>query len=109
MLPILPTPESINAIASQLFILNGQKAGINYLSFRQHFEALEKFLKERQTKLVSEEERDLITKLLVRFEEVRLASEANEMRGTFEDLKNGHLLLSEAKGEAGSELAGQEL
>lgn len=81
--------ESINTIAAQLFISDDQKAGSNYLSFRKHFEALEKFLKEKQTKLVDEEERDLITKLLVRFEEVRLASESNEMRGTFEDLKNG--------------------
>ena len=81
--------ESINTIAAQLFISDDQKAGSNYLSFRKHFEALEKFLKERQTKLANEEERDLITKLLVRFEEVRLASESNEMRGTFEDLKNG--------------------
>lgn len=81
--------ESIQAIAAQLFAAQGQKSGISYLSFRKHFEELEKFLKERQPELADEEERDLIAKLLVRFEEVRLASASNEMQGTFEDLKNG--------------------
>ena len=81
--------ELINTIASRLFISDDPKTRINYLSFRKHFGELEKFLKERQAELANEEERDLITKLLVRFEEVQLASESNEMRGTFEDLKNG--------------------
>lgn len=81
--------QSINKIACQLFESGKQDTEINYLSFRKHFEELEKFLRKRQNDLANEEERDLITKLLVRFEEVKLTSESNEMRGTFEDLKNG--------------------
>ena len=81
--------QSINDIACQLFKTDESKKGTNYLSFQKHFETLEKFLRSRQNDLVNEEERGLIKKLLVRFEEVRLTSESNEIRGTFEDLKNG--------------------
>ncbi len=81
--------QSINKIACDLFRSDDQQISSHYLSFRKHFCNLEKFLKEWQDDLANEEERDLITKLLVRFEEVRLTSESNKMQGTFEDLRNG--------------------
>ena len=81
--------QCIHEIACKLFISDGQKTGTNYFSFKKHFEELEQFLKKRQNELADKEERELVGKLLERFEEIRLVSESDEMQGTFDDLKNG--------------------
>lgn len=76
--------EEINVIAIQLFSINNTHE--DYINFGKHFQNLEEFIKKRQLELVNEEERALITALLLRFDKIKPSS---SFSGTFKDLQEG--------------------
>jgi hypothetical protein len=85
ILHLMGAIEEINEIAKTLF--QADASDETYLEFGTHFQRLEQFIRSKQTALASEEEKDLISQLLVRFDDIHLSS--SNMKGTFEDLRNG--------------------
>ena len=73
----------IDDIAKKLFT----EAENDRFSFKKHFERLEEFVRERQSALVSEEEKKLISQLLTKLDLIQLFEK--EYEGTFDDLRNG--------------------
>lgn len=58
-------------------------------NFGQHFARLQEFICSRQDRLVNEEEKELIEKLLEKINIVRNGFDSADKKGTFEDLKQG--------------------
>lgn len=75
----------LNDSAVQLF---GDVEADEQLQFGDHFKRLKEFISERQTSLANEEERDLITKLLVRLDVVQEQLQSGD-KGSLDDLKSG--------------------
>lgn len=89
----------INGIAKQLFTeTTGDK-----INFKKHFERLEEFVRERQDALVSEEEKTLITQLLVKLDLIQMMKKEDGNEGTFEDLRNGLYFFLKQKEEPASD------
>ncbi len=75
----------LNAAAVKLF---GDVGADEQFQFGRHFKRLREFVSGRQASLANEEEKDLITKLLIRLDVVQ--NQLNtEDRGNLEDLKSG--------------------
>lgn len=75
----------INEIAKKLFTGTTE----DKINFKEHFERLEEFVRERQDTLVSEEEKTLITQLLTKLDIIQMKKKEDEYEGTFEDLRKG--------------------
>lgn len=89
----------INEIAKKLFT---ETAG-DKINFKKHFERLEKFVRERQDTLVSEEEKTLITQLLTKLDIIQMKKKEDEDEGTFEDLRKGLYFFLKQKEEPASD------
>ena len=73
----------IDQIAGEIFVDTGKES----FSFRKHFERLSKFVRGRQSELLSSEEKVLISELL---EKLNLITQPGpDTEGTFEDLRKG--------------------
>lgn len=83
----------IDEIARKLF----SETGNERFSFKKHFERLEEFVRERQSALVSEEEKTLISQLLTKLDLIQMSEKENE--GTFDDLRNGLYFFLKQKDE----------
>lgn len=75
----------INSIGVTLFASKSAPEG--YVEFGKHFEKLERFLKQRELKLATVEERILINALQLRLAEIK--PEKSSIQGTFHDLQQG--------------------
>lgn len=76
----------INTIAKDLF---GAANTDEQFQFGNHFKRLRIFIYNRQTALVNEEEKDLISRLLDRLENVEKQLLYDDRKGTLEDLRSG--------------------
>lgn len=77
--------EELNDIGVRLFALDS--AGEDYISFGNHFQRLEEFIRLRQPDLILEEERALILALSRRLDKIDPGRSA--FSGTFRDLREG--------------------
>lgn len=77
--------EEINEIAKSLFSFDGKRE--DFINFGVHFKELEKFLKQRELSMATEEERTLVNALQLRLD--RIKPERSTFSGTFRDLKEG--------------------
>lgn len=89
----------IDEIAKKLFT---ETAG-DKINFKKHFERLDEFVRERQSALVSEEEKTLITQLLTKLDIIQMRKKEDEDEGTFEDLRNGLYFFLKQKEEPASD------
>lgn len=88
--------REINAIATELFA-QGQSRE-DFINFGDHFERLEKFLKQRELALANEKERQLISALQLRLDQIKPKNA--EFSGTFRDLREGIHFYLKQKGDA---------
>lgn len=88
--------REINAIATELFA-QGQSHE-DFINFGDHFERLEKFLKQRELALANEKERQLISALQLRLDQIKPKNA--EFSGTFRDLREGIHFYLKQKGDA---------
>lgn len=77
--------EEINGIAKYLFALDNSRE--DFINFGKHFQNLEEFLKQRELALANEKERELISALQLRLDQIK--PEKSAFSGTFRDLKEG--------------------
>lgn len=76
----------INNSAKDLF---GGASTEEQIQFGNHFRQLKNFLDKRQNALADEEEKDLISRLLVRLETVQNQLDKEDRKGTLDDLRSG--------------------
>lgn len=76
----------INESAKDLF---GGASTEEQIQFGNHFRQLRDFLDKRQNALADEEEKDLISRLLVRLETVHKQLDKDDRKGTLDDLRSG--------------------
>ena len=76
----------INKSAIDLF---GGASTEEQIQFANHFRQLRDFLDKRQNALANEEEKDLISRLLVRLETVQNQLDKVDRKGTLDDLRSG--------------------
>ncbi|MGI6647900.1 MAG: hypothetical protein ACOX5W_02270 [Bacillota bacterium] len=74
--------NQLNSIAAHLFASDAN----NYLSFAQHFQRLEEFIRNELFNLVEAQEKELVESLLERFAQIDYNT---TLSGTMEDLRNG--------------------
>lgn len=77
--------EEINGIAKYLFALDNTRE--DFINFGKHFQNLEEFLKQRELALANEKERELISALQLRLDQIK--PEKSAFSGSFRDLKEG--------------------
>lgn len=77
--------EELNGIAKELFALDASNQ--DRIRFGDHFQQLEKFLKQRELTLANAQERALIMALEQRLDQIRATRD--DFSGTFRDLKQG--------------------
>ena len=88
--------KELDQIAKDLFALDDSHS--DYISFGDHFQKLEKFLKQRELTLANEQERALIMALQLRLDQIK--PERTHFSGTFRDLKQGlHYYLKQKEGD----------
>jgi hypothetical protein len=85
IIALISAIKELNKVAVDLFSTGTSKQ--DYINFGTHFINLEEFIKKRQLELASQEERILISALIVRFDQIK--STSNNFSGTFNDLRNG--------------------
>lgn len=85
----------INDIAKKLF---GNTDEDEQYEFGKHFQLLQDFVAKRHSALANEEEKDLISKLLIRLELVQ--KQINNGKGTLDDLRSGLYFFLKQKEEA---------
>lgn len=84
--------REINEIATQLFAQDNSHE--EFINFGDHFRKLKEFLKQHELDLANEKERELISALQLRLEQVK--PEKSEFSGTFRDLREGiHFFLKQ--------------
>lgn len=84
--------REINEIATQLFTQDNSHE--EFINFGDHFRKLKEFLKQHELDLANEKERELISALQLRLEQVK--PEKSEFSGTFRDLREGiHFFLKQ--------------
>lgn len=76
----------LNENAKKLF---GDMTVDEQFQFGKHFKQLKEFVSDKQMALVNEEEKDLISKLLVRLDLIQNELNDNDRKGTFDDLRSG--------------------
>lgn len=88
------TKEAIEDLYSVISELNDIAVGLfssvgtdEKFEFKKHFERLNVFVRERQASLANEEEKKLISDLLIKLDLIQMMDSEN--KGTFEDLRNG--------------------
>lgn len=88
------TKEEINDLFSAITELNKIAVGLfsgieadERFDFKKHFERLNEFVRDRQTSLANEEEKKLISDLLLKLDLIQMMDSGN--KGTFEDLRSG--------------------
>jgi hypothetical protein len=86
--------DEINTIAKELFSSGDGKD--EYINFGEHFDKLEKFIKDRKSDLILKEEQLLVEELLERLERVK---PGKSDRGTMDDLKKGLYFYLKQKNE----------
>jgi len=82
---LLKAIAEINEIAKSLFSQGHSRE--SFVDFGEHFRSLEKFLLQRESDLVNEQERALITALQLRLDKVKPGMDA--VAGTLRDLQEG--------------------
>ena len=88
--------REINEIATRLFALDHSHE--DFIHFGDHFSKLEEFLKQRELALASEKERELISALQLRLDQIQ--PEKSRFSGTFRDLREGIHFFLKQKNEA---------
>ena len=88
--------REINEIATYLFRIDNTRE--DFINFGKHFTNLESFLRQRELDLANEKERELITALQNRLDQVK--PEKSEFFGTFRDLRSGIYFYLKQKGDA---------
>ncbi len=78
--------REINSTAKDLF---GIVSEDEQFLFGSHFQRLKDFVDKKQSALADEEEKDLISNLLVRLEVVQKQLDKEDRKGTLEDLRSG--------------------
>lgn len=77
--------REINEISIKLFKQDNSRE--DFINFGEHFSKLEEFLKQRELDLANEKERELISALQLRLDQIR--PEDSAFSGTFRDLREG--------------------
>ena len=85
----------IDKIAGKLFADSGNER----FSFKEHFSKLEKFVQERKSDMLSEEESELISQLLGKLDLIQMS---DDEIGTFDDLRKGLYFFLKQKDEPDS-------
>lgn len=84
--------REINEIATQLFVQDNSHE--DFINFGDHFSKLEEFLKQHELALANEKERELISALQLRLDQIK--PENSKFSGTFRDLREGiHFFLKQ--------------
>ena len=78
--------QEINNSAKFIF---GDSSADEQFQFSNHFRRLRDFVDKKQTTLADEEEKDLISSLLLRLETVQKQLDKDDRKGTLDDLRSG--------------------